>query len=195
MNCTSGADCVAPTLVEGEKGGGTQGFLGFQISFDTKQGLAPKFVAGLRHTEVSDSGRIIGADLSLRVRLQGGPQYDSVVLSLLGGDADFLGGAGVGYSYYDKGWLFSGTVEKESLRLGVDYGPNAETLAFFAEAIAKSEADSSPDRVTCPDNFMAREDAVVSENTKPADGQFFVFDADLLVGSTTCEPDNFSSPR
>ena len=54
-NCSSNqgveGGCVAPTLVEGEKGGGTQGFMGFQISFDTKQGLAPKFVAGLRHTE------------------------------------------------------------------------------------------------------------------------------------------------
>jgi hypothetical protein len=180
--------CVAPSSVE-EDGGGDQAYFGIQFVVGSGDGMKPKIVAGIRSTEVSSEGRTSGADLAIRFAPgAGGFVFDSVVLSGLAGEDNMLGRLGVGYSNSHGGWLGSGAVEQGLVGVGVDYTWSAGVIEYFSEFSLRDQSSSSG--ASCPEGFNARDIDVEEPFGGEAD-DFFVLSTDLLLGETTCEPEEF----
>lgn len=179
--------CITPEVGES---GGTQAYVGVQLTVGSTRSINPKFVVGVRSTEVSDGGRVTGADLALRLSLgDENLAIDSAVISVLRGNDDMLGGLGIGYSYAHSSWLASGSAERNAVRLGADYAWSAGVAEYFAEITLKSELEEGG--IACPADFNER--TIDSEEPFPEgdDEAFFVLSPDLLVGKTTCEPEDF----
>lgn len=179
--------CVTPSS-GGTDAGGFQGYVGAQISFGNQTSLTPKFVIGLRDTEVSSDGTVTGIDLSVRFRAEEVLVLDSAMISALRGDDDLLGAIGVGYSYAHSGLLVGGSAEKDIVRAGIDYAPGVGAIEIYAEAVARTMADQGG--TSCPSGFTPR-DVDVEEPFSGGPDDFFVTNPALLVGSTTCEPDSY----
>lgn len=179
--------CVTPSE-GGSNGGGFQGYVGVQISLGNQTPPTPKFVVGLRDTDVSNDGTVTGLDLAVRFKAEETFTLDSVLISALRGDDDLIGGIGAGYSYTHAGWLVGGSVEKDIVRAGIDYAPGAGAVEVYAEAVARTMADQGG--ISCPSGFTPR-NIDVDEPFGGEPNDFFVLDPGLLVGSTTCEPNSF----
>lgn len=186
INAFPTGGCVTPS--EGSASG-EQAYFGLQLVFGSEKGLTPKVVAGIRTTDVSDDGRTTGADLAIRFAPgEGGFVLDSVVISGLYGEDEFVGRFGAGYSYTHAAWLGSGAIERGIVGVGVDYAWSAGVAEYFAEVSARSERLGSG--ISCPAGFTPR-DIDVEDPFNGDEDDFFVLSPDLLVGTTTCEPDEF----
>lgn len=176
--------CIAPTSVEG---GDEQAYFGIQFVVGSVDSMKPKIVAGIRSTEISSEGRTSGADLAFRFSPgDGGLVFDSVVLSGLAGEDNMLGRLGVGYSNSHGGWLGSAAVEQGLVGVGIDYTWSAGVMEYFSEFSLRDQGS----RETCPAGFNAR-DIDVEEPFSGGPEDFFVLSPDLLLGETTCEPEEF----
>lgn len=178
--------CVAPSAAG--KGDDTQIYTGLQVAFGNGS-FVPKLVLGARHTTASNEN-VYGLDASVRFTIKDNLSIDSSILSVIGGRANAIGGAGIGYSYSENSMMTMAALETAYLRAGVDYVFSLSSPTFFIEAntIKKHEGNAT----ACGSGYYSRTADYVStvDGPKPEllSGDFLVIGQEAAAGAVTCVP-------
>jgi hypothetical protein len=127
--------CTAPAVT----GGGSsyrvdnRAYAGLSWQLDGGNGFIPDLIVGARSLNVNSSNTVNGADFNVRLRYKGDVSFDSIRLSYVGGSREFMGNAGLGYSFTNSDILGTVAAQAAYSRLGVDYLFNKGTFNPYLE--------------------------------------------------------------
>lgn len=135
-SCTnSGYTCTAPAISDGGSSYrvDNRAYAGLSWELDGGNGFIPDLIVGARSLNVNSSNTVNGADFNVRLRYKGSVSFDSVRLSYVGGSREFMGNAGLGYSFSNSDILGTVAAQAAYSRLGVDYLFNKATIKPYLE--------------------------------------------------------------
>ena len=121
--CSNSYTCTAPSISEGGSAYrvDNRAYAGLSWELDGGNGFIPDLIVGARSLNVNSSNTVNGADFNVRLRYKGSVSFDSVRLSYVGGSREFMGNAGLGYSFTNSDFLGTVAAQAAYSRLGVDY--------------------------------------------------------------------------
>lgn len=111
----------------------TRIYTGFVWELGSGQSLMPMFQIGIRTLEVKENDNVQGADLNVRIKYDQSISFDSTRISYVGGERNFMGNVGFGYSNTSSSWLATVAVQSAYTRLSTDYLFADNKFKFFAE--------------------------------------------------------------
>jgi hypothetical protein len=128
--------CVSPTGVSAGSGvvKSTKWYTGliWEIG-NSKKGISPDFVFGVRNTETKSNNKVNGADLNIRFSFDKGLIFDSASLLSVYGRPSTLAQLGVGYSFKERTPIFAGGISTGHLRVTSEYVISQSNFKYFAE--------------------------------------------------------------
>jgi hypothetical protein len=135
-SCSNGGlTCTAPSIASGGSAYrvDNRAYAGLSWQLDGANGLIPDFILGARSLNINSSNSVNGADFNVRLRYKGVISFDSVRLSYVGGSREFMGNAGLGYSFTNSDILGTVAAQAAYSRLGVDYLFNKGSIKPYLE--------------------------------------------------------------
>ncbi len=129
-------------------------FAGLVWTLKDKFSFIPDLTVGVRSLRVKSSDSVNGAEISARIKFQGGVALDSTRLSYIGGQRDFLGNLGVGYSFSNASIL--GTVAAQSAysRVGTDFQFSDKSFVPYFELLTVDKPHNVDKKVTTTNNLL-----------------------------------------
>lgn len=130
----------------------TKGYAGLVWTLGGKKSSAvPGLVVGVRTLKVKSNGQVNnGADLNARFSFIDGFTFDDARISYVGGKRDFLGNAGVGYSFQHSSFFSTIAAQTAYSRVGLDYAFSpGKLIPYFELLSAGSPKKGSGSRLGC----------------------------------------------
>lgn len=121
-----------------------------------KTSWIPDLTFGFRSLRVKSSDSVNGADLSARIRLDGGIAFDSTRLVYVGGERDILGNIGIGYSNTNASFLGTAAIQGPYLRAGSDFEIANKRFVPYLELLTLDKPNNvnrKPGSNTCPTGY------------------------------------------
>jgi hypothetical protein len=135
-SCSNGYyTCTAPSIASSGSAYrvDNRAYAGLSWELDGANGFIPDLILGARSLNVNSSNTVNGADFNVRLRYKGDVSFDSVRLSYVGGSREFMGNAGLGYSFTNGDILGTVAAQAAYSRLGVDYLFNKGSIKPYLE--------------------------------------------------------------
>lgn len=132
-------------------------YVGFVWTLKEKTSWIPDLTLGIRSLRVKSSDSVNGADLSARIRLDGGIAFDSTRLVYVGGERDILGNIGIGYSYTNASFLGTAAIQGPYLRAGSDFEITNKRFVPYLELLTldkPNNVNKTPGSKTCPADYF-----------------------------------------
>ena len=175
--CSTGYTCTAPsvTATSSTYRIDNRAYAGLSWDLDGSNGFIPDLILGARSLNVNSSDTVNGADFNVRLSYKGAVSVDSVRLSYVGGSRQFMGNAGLGYSFAHTSILGTAAAQAAYSRLGVDYLFSKETFKPYLEGnslYAPKPVNSSPGSTTCSSgSSLVSASALSASASQSANGQ------------------------
>ena len=153
-SCSNVYTCTAPSIASGGSAYrvDNRAYAGLSWGLDGANGLIPDLILGARSLNVNSSNSVNGADFNVRLRYKGDISFDSVRVSYVGGSRDFMGNAGLGYSFTNNDILGTVAAQAAYTRLGVDYLFNKGSIKPYLEGnslYAPKQVNEGTGSTTC----------------------------------------------
>lgn len=132
-------------------------YAGLVWTLKEKTSWIPDLTLGFRSLRVKSSDSVNGADLSARIKLDGGVAFDSTRLVYVGGERDILGNIGIGYSNTNSSFLGTAAVQGPYLRLGSDFEITNKRFVPYLELLTvdkPNKVNQTPGSKTCPVGYI-----------------------------------------
>jgi hypothetical protein len=120
-----------------------------------KQAARPDLVVGAQSLKVKTNDRVNnGSDISARFSLVSGLSFDSIRLSVVGGERQALANAGVGYSFGSQSLFGTLAVQGPYSRAGVDYEFASSGWRPYVELLTIGKPKKAAGRLACDSPFI-----------------------------------------
>ena len=132
-------------------------YAGLVWTLKEKTSWIPDLTLGFRSLRVKSSDSVNGADLSARIRLDGGVAFDSTRLVYVGGERDILGNIGIGYSNTNSSFLGTAAIQGPYLRAGSDFELSNKKFVPYLELLTldkPNKVNQIPGSKTCPVGYF-----------------------------------------
>lgn len=132
-------------------------YAGLVWTLKEKTSWIPDLSFGLRSLRVKSSDSVNGADLSVRIKLDGGVAFDSTRLVYVGGERDILGNIGIGYSNTNSSFLGTVAIQGPYSRIGTDFEITNKRFVPYLELLTvdkPNDVSKKPGSKTCPQNYF-----------------------------------------
>jgi len=152
--------CSLPLVTSGTQGGSSyridnRAYAGLSWNLDSGNVYIPDLILGARSLNVNSSNSVNGADFNLRIRYKNEISFDSLRLSYVGGSREFMGNAGLGYSFTKNSIFGTAAAQAAYSRAGVDYlfgekvfNPYLEGNSLYAPKAVNAVA-GTPGSISC----------------------------------------------
>jgi len=153
-SCSVGYACTTPSVTASSSNYriDNRAYAGLSWSLDGGKGFVPDLILGARSLNVNSSDTVNGADFNIRLSYKGAVSVDSVRLSYVGGSREFMGNAGLGYSFAQDSIFGTAAAQAAYSRLGVDYLFGKETFNPYLEGnslYAPKPVNGNPGSTSC----------------------------------------------
>jgi hypothetical protein len=175
--CSTGYTCSAPSVTASSSAYriDNRAYAGLSWDLDGSNGFIPDLILGARSLNVNSSDTVNGADFNIRLSYKGALGVDSIRLSYVGGSRQFMGNAGLGYSFANSSILGTAAAQAAYFRLGVDYLFSKQAIKPYLEGnslYAPKPVNSNPGSTTCSSgSSLVSASAVSASASQSANGQ------------------------
>lgn len=151
-DCSIGGTCVTPTGLGAGEQTTTRWYTGLVWEIGGNQGVVPDLIRGVRSLTVKNVDAVSGGDANVRIKLKDSSiMLDSARLAYVGGRPDWLGNAGLGYSFTHSSLLATGALQASHVRLSTDYLFAQNKFQFFGEINTLKKPEKVENgQLTCP---------------------------------------------